>query len=101
MRELLETGRFEYFETLRAEFPPTIFELFTISGLGPKKIKALYDQLDVSDLAKLEAVALSGRVAGLPGFGKKTAENILKPSRTDGKTRASSGSATWPQKRAL
>ena len=78
VRELLETGRFEIFETLRAEFPPTIFELFTISGLGPKKIKALYETLGVSDLAKLEAAAQDGRVAKLPGFGKKTAENILK-----------------------
>ncbi len=78
VREILETGRYEYFEQLRAEFPPTIFELFTISGLGPKKIKALYEQLGVSDLAKLEAVAGAGHVAKLSGFGKKTAENILK-----------------------
>lgn len=78
VREMLETGRYEYFENLRAEFPPTIFELFTISGLGPKKIKALYEQLGVSDLAKLEAAAQAGHIAKLPGFGKKTAENILK-----------------------
>ena len=41
LHELCSTDRLEYYENLRAEFPETIFELFGISGLGPKKIKAL------------------------------------------------------------
>ncbi len=75
--ELIETGKLGYFEELKAGFPPGIFELFEISGLGAKKIKALYDKLGVASLADLEAATRDGRVAGLPGFGEKTAANIL------------------------
>jgi DNA polymerase (family 10) len=76
--ELLATGKLEFYEKLRGEFPATLFELFELQGLGPKKIKAVYDQLGVKSLAELEAAAKDGRVAELPGFGAKTATNILK-----------------------
>lgn len=75
---LARTGKLEYYEELREEFPPDIFTLFDVPGLGAKKIKALYDQLGVHSLTKLERVCRDGKVAALPGFGEKTAENILK-----------------------
>ncbi len=75
--ELIQTGHLAYFDDLKAGFPPGIFELFTINGLGAKKIKALYDKLQISSLAELEAACRDGRVAGLPGFGEKTATNLL------------------------
>ena len=51
--------------------------MFGINGLGAKKIKALYEKLQVSSLSELEAAARDGRVAGLAGFGDKTAKNLL------------------------
>ena len=75
--ELVTTGRLAYYEELKSGFPPTLFELFGINGLGAKKIKALHDKLGISSLAELEAAATDGRVAGLPGFGEKTAKNLL------------------------
>ena len=75
--ELVTTGRLGYYEELKSGFPPTLFELFGINGLGAKKIKALYDKLKISSLAELEAAANDGRVAALPGFGEKTAQNLL------------------------
>ena len=75
--ELVTTGKLGYYEELKSGFPPTLFELFGINGLGAKKIKALYDKLQISSLAELEAAAKDGRVAGLPGFGEKTAKNLL------------------------
>ncbi len=75
--ELVTTGRLQYFEDLKAGFPPTIFELFEISGLGAKKIKALYEQLGVASIAQLDAACREDRVAKLPGFGEKTARNLL------------------------
>lgn len=75
---LVTTGTLEYYEKLRDEFPPEIFTLFELQGLGAKKIKALYDTLGISSLTKLERLTRSGEVAKLPGFGAKTAENILK-----------------------
>jgi DNA polymerase (family 10) len=76
--EYVTTGQLEYFEKLHAEFPPTIFELFELTGLAGKKVKALYERLNVRTIADLEAACLDGRVAELAGFGEKTAANLLR-----------------------
>ena len=76
--ELIETGRLGYFEELKGSFPPGIFELFEINGLGAKKIKVLHEKLGVASLKRPGSRACrDGRVAALPGFGEKTAKNIL------------------------
>ena len=74
--ELVTTGDLKYFNDLRKEFPDGLFELFELQGLGPKKIKALWKTLGVTSIAQLGDAVKAGRVAELPGFGKKTAENI-------------------------
>src|SRR5580693_9987819 len=61
--EYVGTGRLEYFEKLQAEFPETIFELFEITGLAGKKVKALYEQLGIKNIADMEAAAKDGRIA--------------------------------------
>jgi len=76
--EYVTTERLEYFEKLQAAFPETIFELFQIQGLGAKKVKALYERLGIKTIAELEAGAKDGTVAALPGFGEKTAANLLQ-----------------------
>ncbi|MBV8376016.1 MAG: PHP domain-containing protein, partial [Verrucomicrobia bacterium] len=76
--EYVQTGRLEYFETLQAEFPETILELFEITGLGAKKVKALYERLGVKTIAELELASKDGRIATLPGFGSRTAANLLQ-----------------------
>ena len=74
---LIETGTLPYYEKLKTEFPPGLFEMFDLQGIGPKKIKALWDKLGITTLEELEAGCKDGRVAELAGFGKKTADNIL------------------------
>src|SRR5258708_5555711 len=76
--EMVATGQIEYLNSLKAEFPPTLFDLFDLQGLGPKKIRALWEKLGVTSIAELELACKEGRVAELAGFGKKTAENVLK-----------------------
>ncbi len=78
IKELATTGSLKYVEDLRAEFPPAILELFSIPGLGAKKIKALYDKLHISSIAELLKACESGRVAELPGFGEMTQEKLCK-----------------------
>jgi len=77
LHELASTGKLEYFEILRAEFPPTLFELFELQGLGPKKIKALYDGLGISSISDLKETCQGDAINKLSGFGKKTVEKIL------------------------
>lgn len=77
LHELASAGKLEYYEKLRAEFPPTLFELFEVQGLGPKKIKILYDQLNISSVAALKEACGGSDITQLSGFGKKTVEKIL------------------------
>ena len=76
IKELAATGKLKYLEELRADFPAAILELFSISGLGAKKIKALYEQLHVSSIEQLRKACESGKVAELPGFGETTQTKI-------------------------
>jgi len=74
---LASTGVLPFHQHLRAEFPPGLFDLFDLQGLGPKKVKALHEALAVSSIADLKAACDAGKVAGLPGFGAKTQAKIL------------------------
>src|SRR5256714_9720855 len=76
IKELVETGSLKFFDELRAEFPADILELFSLPGLGAKKIKALHEKLQVSSIAQLHEACVAGRVAELPGFGKTTQEKL-------------------------
>ena len=78
VKELAVTGSLKYLEELRAEFPSAILELFSISGLGAKKIKALYEQLRISSIEQLREACESGKVAELAGFGETTQTKICK-----------------------
>jgi DNA polymerase (family 10) len=75
---LVTTGELPYLIKLRAEIPPGLLVMLRIPGLGPKKIKLLYDQLQISDVENLERACHDGRVAKLKGFGAKTQANILE-----------------------
>ena len=65
-------------QKLKASIPAGLLEVMQIPGLGPKKVRALWTQLAVEDLAKLKEVCESGAVAELKGFGAKTQEKILE-----------------------
>jgi len=78
IKELAATGSLKYLEELRAEFPAAILQLFSISGLGAKKIKALNEKLQISSIEQLLKACETGRVAKLPGFGETTQAKICK-----------------------
>jgi DNA polymerase (family 10) len=75
---LYKTGRLEQYEELRREIPAGLLELLRVPGLGPKKAKALYDNLGIDSLSKLRQACQEGRVAKLRGFGEKTQQKILE-----------------------
>src|SRR5207248_3861593 len=78
INELAGTGSLKYLEELSAEFPGGIMERFSVSGLGAKKIKGLYDQVRISSSDQLRQACEGGRVAELPGFGETTQAKICK-----------------------
>jgi DNA polymerase (family 10) len=81
IEEIATTGRSRFLEELRAQLPPTITQLLSIPGLGPKRVKMLYDSLQVETLDQLAKAAEAGRIRELPGFGEKTERAILEAIR--------------------
>lgn len=76
--EIVQRGSSQYLDELRAQFPPGIFELMRVPGLGLKKIALLYSTLGIGSLDELETAGREGRLAALPGFGAKTQQKILE-----------------------
>jgi DNA polymerase (family 10) len=76
--ELTQTGKLKYYEDLRRSLPEGLVQMLRIQGLGPKRIKVLYDRLGVKTVDQLKEACEKHRLAEIDGFGEKTEENILK-----------------------
>lgn len=76
--EFVNTGELGYHQKLRAKFPSTIFTLFAIPGLGPKRIKQVYDELNIQSIEDLERACLDGSLRELKGFGPKMIEKLQR-----------------------
>jgi DNA polymerase (family 10) len=89
LKEILEKNESSLLNELRSEFPPEIYSLTRIRGLGAKKIKKLYDELNISSIEELEQACIENKLLKIPGFGEKTQnsilENINKLKNTKGK----------------
>lgn len=78
IEEIVATGRLKELDEYRKRFPGDLVRLQKLQGVGPKTALKVWDELGVSSLDELEEAARDGRVAALPGMGKKTEANILK-----------------------
>ncbi len=77
LTELVTTGRMDYYEKLKDEFPEGIGMLLEIPGIGPHTALLLARDLKISTVDELEKAIEDSRVARLPRMGEKTAQNIL------------------------
>jgi DNA polymerase (family 10) len=75
---LMKTGHLAYYEDLKKKIPPGLLAMLRIPGLGPKKVKHLYEQLGIDTIDKLKAACEHDEVAKLKGFGAKTQQKILE-----------------------
>lgn len=76
--ELLECGRCKELDVLRRSTPVDVTRLTAIEGLGPKRVKQLFDQLQIQTLDQLEQAARAGRIRSLPHFGERLEQQILR-----------------------
>ena len=78
IHEVLETGHCQALDKLRKKLPADLTELLKLPGLGPKRVHALYHELDIHNHEQLERAARDGSIQLLPGFGAKTEARILE-----------------------
>jgi len=78
IHEIASTGTCALLEKLKKQLPPAITELLKIPGLGPKRVKALHEALDIDTLPQLLEAARKGKIRDLPGFGAKTEAHIVE-----------------------
>ncbi|MEK7482176.1 MAG: DNA polymerase/3'-5' exonuclease PolX [Patescibacteria group bacterium] len=78
IEEYLKTGRLREYEDYKRKLPVKLDELLAVEGIGPQKIKFLYQKLGITDIKSLARAAKQDKIAGLPGFGKASEENIIE-----------------------
>jgi DNA polymerase (family 10) len=75
--EIAASGRFKMLQSLKRRLPGELGEMAAVPGLGPKRVKLLYDRLHIRTLEKLRRAARLGRIHELKGFGERTEQKIL------------------------
>lgn len=60
--EIVATGSCGALRKLHERLPPELPKLLTIPGLGPKKVRALYHELDIRSIPQLLAAAREQRL---------------------------------------
>lgn len=78
LRELVQRGTSTVLAQLKSQFPESLEELLTLGGLGPKRVRVLWQQLGISNLGELEYACRENRLLALEGFGEKSQAKILK-----------------------
>jgi len=78
IRELLDTGKVQKLEELRAKFPSSVVGLMKIPGVGPKAVLKLRGELNVQSVADLKQAIAEQKLRGLKGFGAKTEEKLAQ-----------------------
>jgi DNA polymerase (family 10) len=78
IKEIVETGDLGALQKLERRTPSELSSLMKIAGLGPKRVKVLYQELGITTLEGLKKAAESGKIRELEGFGEKTEEAIIE-----------------------
>jgi len=78
IEEYLKTGKIKYYQDLKRKTPIKMEELTAVEGLGPKRVKVLYQKLGIRNLKDLERAAKTHKISSLFGFDEKSEKNILE-----------------------
>ena len=81
IQEIVTTGKFSKLQKLKKQIPPSLVDMLSIEGLGPKRIKTLYEKLGIASMEDLRRAAQNGEIEKLPGFGPTLVQKILKGIR--------------------
>jgi len=74
--DIVRTGHLPLLDEISQDLPEAIVLATRIPGIGPKRARALFEDLRLSSLDDLEKAAEAGRIKDLKGFGEKTQAKI-------------------------
>lgn len=77
MKEYIEHGRLQELETISSKYPKTLPELKNVSGLGPVRIRTLFNEGNINSLESLHQACVSGKIKDFSGFGEKVVEKLF------------------------
>ncbi|MFC5590323.1 DNA polymerase/3'-5' exonuclease PolX [Sporosarcina soli] len=75
--DLLENGESDLLKELEQTVPKGLIPLLKIPGLGGKRIAKLREAIGIDSVESLREACIAEKVSKVPGFGKKTEQNIL------------------------
>ena len=75
--DIVDTGTFSLHDELLNAIPPGLLDVLKVKGLGTKRTRRLWQELDITSLDELEEAATTDQITSLSGFGAKTQANIL------------------------
>jgi len=84
--EYVTSGAVNALKKLQDKIPSEVRQILRLPGLGPKRVRVLYHDLNIQSLAQLQQAAADGRIRSLPGFGRKTEAQILKAVEAQAET---------------
>ncbi|MBI1258107.1 MAG: DNA polymerase/3'-5' exonuclease PolX [Chloroflexi bacterium] len=77
IQEMLDTGKLNFYEELKAEVPEGVVNILHINGVGPKKAKQFWDA-GITSVDALEAALKDGSLNDMAGMGAKTQAKVLE-----------------------
>jgi DNA polymerase (family X) len=78
IEQMLDTGQLELYERLQQEIPLGVVEIMRVNGVGPKRAKLFWDQLEITNIEELEKAARAGKLRDLSGMGQKSEARVLE-----------------------
>ena len=81
IKHLTTEGTLPDLEALEEQTPPGLMEMLGVKGLGPKRLRTLWQKLGLTNLHEVLEAAEQGALTELPGMGRKTQDKIVKQVR--------------------
>ena len=78
IKNIITQGQSSELIRLKEDIPEGIIDMLRIPGLGPRKVKIVWEKLKIKTIGELEYACQENRLLELEGFGEKSQEKILQ-----------------------
>jgi DNA polymerase (family 10) len=78
IKTIVDTGELPALQEVERRTPGALADMMRIPGLGPKRVKTLYKELNIRSVEDLARAIRTGKIRDLPGFGVKTEDMIRR-----------------------